>query len=35
VGLPLASVFATRGLKVIGVDKDESRLNSIRRGVLR
>lgn len=33
VGLPLASVFATRGLKVIGVDKDESRLNSIRNGI--
>ena len=33
VGLPLASVFATRGLKVIGVDNDESRLNSIRNGI--
>ncbi|HEX5359115.1 MAG TPA: nucleotide sugar dehydrogenase [Candidatus Nitrosotalea sp.] len=30
VGLPLASVFATRGIKVIGIDVNEQRLNSIR-----
>ncbi|MGI0011643.1 MAG: nucleotide sugar dehydrogenase [Nitrosopumilaceae archaeon] len=30
VGLPLASVFATRGLKVIGIDINKDRLNSIR-----
>lgn len=30
VGLPLASVFATRGIKVIGIDIDEQRLSSIR-----
>ena len=30
VGLPLASVFSTKGLKVIGVDIDEERLSSIK-----
>ena len=30
VGLPLASVFATSGLKVIGIDNNEERLKSIK-----
>ena len=32
VGLPLASVFASKGLNVIGIDIDEERLSSIRDG---
>ena len=32
VGLPLASVFASKGLNVIGIDIDEKRLSSIRDG---
>jgi UDP-N-acetyl-D-mannosaminuronic acid dehydrogenase len=32
VGLPLASVFSTKGLKVIGVDINEERLASIKNG---
>lgn len=30
VGLPLASVFASRGLKVIGIDVNKDRLDSVR-----
>ena len=33
VGLPLASVFSTKGLRVIGVDIDEARLTSIKNGI--
>ncbi|MDD5155432.1 MAG: nucleotide sugar dehydrogenase, partial [Candidatus Omnitrophica bacterium] len=33
VGLPLAMAFAKKGLGVLGVDVDEGRLRSIRRGV--
>ena len=33
VGLPLASVFSTKGLRVIGVDINETRLSSIKNGV--
>ena len=33
VGLPLASVFSTKGLRVIGVDIDETRLTSIKNGI--
>ena len=32
MGLPLASVFASKGLNVIGIDIDEKRLSSIRDG---
>ena len=32
VGLPLASVFSTKGLKVIGVDINKERLSSIKNG---
>ena len=32
VGLPLASVFSTKGLRVIGVDINEERLSSIKNG---
>ncbi len=32
VGLPLASVFASKGLDVIGIDINEERLSSIRNG---
>ena len=32
VGLPLAAVFASKGLNVIGIDLDEKRLSSIRDG---
>ena len=32
IGLPLASVFASKGLNVIGVDINEERLSSIRDG---
>ena len=32
VGLPLASVLSTKGLKVIGIDINEERLSSIREG---
>ena len=32
VGLPLASVFSTKGLKIIGVDINEERLSSIKNG---
>ena len=32
VGLPLASVFASKGLDVIGIDIDEERLSSIKDG---
>jgi UDP-N-acetyl-D-mannosaminuronic acid dehydrogenase len=34
IGLPLALVFADRGLRVIGVDKDPERLAAVRGGVL-
>ena len=30
VGLPLATIFATRGLKVVGIDTNNERLNSTR-----
>jgi len=32
VGLPLASVFSTKGLKVVGIDINKERLSSIREG---
>lgn len=32
VGLPLASVFANCGIKVIGIEKDEKRVESIGKG---
>jgi UDP-N-acetyl-D-mannosaminuronic acid dehydrogenase len=34
VGLPLALSFADRGLRVIGVDNDPARLDSVREGVM-
>jgi UDP-N-acetyl-D-mannosaminuronic acid dehydrogenase len=34
VGLPLALSFADRGLEVVGIDKDPSRLESIEAGVM-
>ena len=34
IGLPLALLFADRGLRVIGVDKDPERLAAVRGGVL-
>jgi UDP-N-acetyl-D-mannosaminuronic acid dehydrogenase len=34
IGLPLALVFADRGLRVVGVDKDPERLAAVRAGVL-
>jgi len=33
VGLPLASVLANSGFKVIGIDVDQSRLDSIKKGI--
>ena len=33
VGLPLASVFATKGQKVFGIDNNEKRVNSIRQSM--
>lgn len=33
VGLPLASVLANSGFKVVGIDTNQSRLNSIRNGI--
>jgi len=34
IGLPLALLFADRGLRVVGVDKDPERLTALRDGVL-
>ena len=34
VGLPLALSFADRGLRVVGIDNDPARLDSVREGVM-
>lgn len=34
VGLPLALSFADRGLTVVGIDKDQARLDGVRNGVM-